>query len=277
MQRVLLCPLICRTVSHSPSGHPSSSTRRDDDYVNLVLVALAIDSVAPPALARFWARALRWDLRKVASGDVELVPTDSTSFRLVFRAGATDKAGQNPIHFDLTSTSLEDQQGSVADFVANGARPVDVGQLGDEGHVVLADPEGNELCVIEPGNHFLATCPRLGAVNCDGTKALGYFFSATLGWPLVWDQDEETAIQSPDGTGPKITWSGPPLMPKSNRERIHFHIAPAADAPAEAALDHLLRLGATRLDASSHGCPSAVTVADVDGNALCLVEPAKTG
>jgi hypothetical protein len=45
---------------------------------------------------------------------------------------------------------------------------------------------------------------------------------------LVWDQDEETAIQASDGTGPKITWSGPPLMPKSGKERIHIHIAPTS-------------------------------------------------
>jgi hypothetical protein len=73
---------------------------------------------------------------------------------------------------------------------------------------VLADPEGSEFCIIEPSNRFLASCPRLGAVNCDGTRALGCFFSEALGWPLVSDLDEETAIQAPDGTGPKITWSG---------------------------------------------------------------------
>ena len=107
------------------------------------------------------------------SGDLELIPSDPTSFRLVVRNGAEAKVAQNPIHFDLTSTSIDDQQSSVADLIAHGARPADVGQAGDEGHVVLADPEGNEFCVIPPGNRFLAGCPRLGAVNCDGTKELG--------------------------------------------------------------------------------------------------------
>jgi predicted enzyme related to lactoylglutathione lyase len=241
------------------------------------LVALAIDAVAPAELARFWAHALRWDLREDAAGAVELVPTDHTTFRLLFRAGATAKARQNPIHFDLTTTSVDDQERQVANLLANGARPVDIGQCGDEGHVVLADPEGNELCVIEPGNSFLAGCPRLGAVNCDGTRALGHFFSAVLGWPLIWHQDEETAIESPAGSGPKITWSGPPLMPKSSRERVHFHLAPAADATAKAALDQLLQFGAARLDVAGQGCQRAVSVADVDGNKLCLVEPQSSG
>lgn len=157
----------------------------------------------PERAGGFWARALRWDVRDAASDEVGLVPTDRTRFRLVFRTGAQDKVGQNPIHFDLTSTSIEDQQSSVAHVIASGAQPADVGQVGDEGHVVLADPEGNEFCVIEPGNRFLASCPRLGAVNCDGTKELGHFFSAILEWPLVWEHDEETAIQSPTGDGPK--------------------------------------------------------------------------
>ena len=137
---------------------------------------------------------------------------------------------------------------------------------------MLADPEGNELCIIEPYNRFLASCPRLGAINCDGTRALGCFFSEALAWPLVWDQDEETAIQAPDGTGPKITWSGPPLTPKSGKERFHFHVAPMSGTSVQAALDHLLALGATRLDIG-HACLGAIVLADVDGNEFCLVEP----
>ena len=231
-----------------------------------------VDSASPRELAQFWARALRWDVSNTASGDMELVPTDPTSFHLVFRSGADAKVAQNPIHFDLTSTSIDDQRSSVAELIAHGARPADVGQVGDEGHVVLADPEGNEFCVIEPGNRFLASCPRLGAVNCDGTRELGYFFSALLRWPLVWDQDEETAIQSPTGDGPKITWSGPPLMAKSRRERIHLHVTCAAGTSADAAVTELLRLGATRLDNGGHRCAGAVALADVDGNELCLAD-----
>lgn len=42
------------------------------------------------------------------------------------------------------------------------------------------------------------------------------FWSEALGWPLVWDQDEETAIQSPHG-GTKVAWGGPPVAPKVSR------------------------------------------------------------
>jgi hypothetical protein len=235
------------------------------------LVALAFDAVAPNELARFWAHALRWQIGSVDAG-VELVPTDATRFSLLFRPDVRAKVGQNRIHFDLTTTSVDDQNDTVAELLAIGAGHIDIGQDPSDAHVVLADPESNEFCIIEPYNGFLASCPRLGAVNCDGTRALGCFFSEALGWPLVWDQDEETAIQAPDGTGPKITWSGPPLMPKSGKQRIHFHMAPTSGSSVQAALDHLLALGARRLDIG-HACPGAIVLADVDGNKFCLVEP----
>jgi predicted enzyme related to lactoylglutathione lyase len=236
------------------------------------LVALAFDAAAPSELARFWAHALRWSTRETDRLGVELVPTDATSFGVVFKPGAHAKAGQNRIHFDLTTTSVDDQKDTVAELLAIGARHIDIGQDPNDAHVVLADPEGNEFCVIEPDNRFLASCPRLGAVNCDGTRALGHFFSEALGWPLVWDQDEETAIQAPDGTGPKVTWSGPPLMPKPAKERFHFHIGPTTGSSVEAALGHLLAIGATRLDPDP-ACCGAIALGDDDGNKFCLVEP----
>ena len=98
---------------------------------------------------------------------------------------------------------------------------------------MLADPEGNEFCVIEAGNNFLADCGFIGALSGDGSQAVGYFWSAALGWPLVWDQDEETAIRSPHG-GPKITWGGPPLTPKTGKNRVHLDLAPPADGDQQA-------------------------------------------
>ena len=235
----------------------------------LRLVSLAFEALDQSALARFWATALDWTPTLLPSGDVELRPNDPTSFTLQFRAGTATKTGQNRIHFDLTTADTGDQPGAVAALLALGAAHVDIGQGDDEDHVVLADPEGNELCIISPTSRFLAGCPRLGAVNCDGTHALGLFWSRVLGWPLVWDHEEETAIQSPSGDGPKITWSGTPLMPGWGVERIHFHVAPAAGSDVADAVDELVRLGATRADGG--GCGDATAMCDVDGNRCCVV------
>ena len=61
----------------------------------------------------------------------------------------------------------------------------------------------------------------IGAVSCDGSQAVGYFWSKALDWPLVWDQDQETAIRSPLG-GPKISWGGPPLPLEDRKEPTAF-------------------------------------------------------
>src|SRR5262245_14532091 len=116
------------------------------------LVALALDAAAPHALARFWAHALGWTIGEADGGSVELLPTDTTSFRLLFRPAATGNVGQNRIHLDLTTTSVGDQHRTVTELLALGGRHIDIGQHLDDAHVVLTDPEGNELCVIEPGN-----------------------------------------------------------------------------------------------------------------------------
>ena len=133
------------------------------------LVALCFDAKDPLRLARFWAEALRWDIDDETGHEVSLVPTDATTFGIRFRPGEEPKVAKNRFHLDLTTTSLDDQQESVERLVALGARHIDVGQAPDDTHVVLADPEGNELCLIEPGNNFLATCERLGSITCDGT------------------------------------------------------------------------------------------------------------
>jgi hypothetical protein len=233
------------------------------------LVALCFDANDPLRLARFWAEALRWQVEAGTRGEVGLVPTDGTRFRIAFRPGAEEKTGKNCIHLDLTSSSVDDQATSVRTLVGLGARHVDIGQRPDEPHVVLADPEGDEFCVIEPENSFLAGCGRLGSITCDGLPEVGYFWSAALGWPLVWDQDEETAIRAPDGTGPFITW-GPPVAPKTGRNRLHLELAAPGDGYRRVEADRLVALGATRIDPGG-GDADRLLMADPAGNEFCLV------
>ena len=137
--------------------------------------------------------------------------------------------------------------------------------------LVLADPEGNELCVIEPDNSFVADRGRLGSITCDGTREVGCFWSAALGWPLVWDQDEETAIRAPDGNRPFITW-GPPVSPKSGKNRLHLDIAAAGEGGQQAEVDRLVSLRASRIDIGQ-GDVDWVVMADPDGNEFCVLRP----
>jgi hypothetical protein len=173
-------------------------------------------------------------------------------------ATSAETLGPHRLHLHLTSTSLEDQQRTVETALQLGGRHYDAGQSPDDGFVVLADPSGNLLCVIEPGNNFLAGTGYLGEVTCDGTREVGLFWRDALGWPLVWDQDEETAVQSPLG-GTKVSWGGPPVAPKVGRNPQRFDLA-AGDVPVE--VERLVTLGATRLGDREGG----VELADPDGN-----------
>ena len=226
------------------------------------LLALCVAANDPHRLARFWAGLLRWEPADDPRDGVTLDPGDDTGFRLRFLPTEQPKTSQNRMHLDLTSTSLEDQQQTVARALELGGRHTDVGQLPEEGHVVLADPEGNEFCVIEPGNGFLSDCGFVGALACDGSQAVGHFWSEALGWPLVWDQDQETAIRSPRG-GPKVTWGGPPLMPRTRKDRLHLDLG--ADGDLQAEVGRLVRLGATRRPIG-RGAVDRVGMADPDGN-----------
>jgi predicted enzyme related to lactoylglutathione lyase len=235
------------------------------------LVALVVDALDPAALGRFWAGDLGADLATDPDRGVVLLPDADRRFPVLFVPTDEPKSEPNQMHPDLTSSSPEDQQRTVARALTLGARHIDVGQRPEEGHVVLADPEGNELCVLEPGNAFLAGCGFLGALACDGSEEVGRFWSDVLGWPLVWDQDQETAIQAPYG-GPKITWGGPPLAQRTSRVRWHLDVAPLADGDLQAEVERLASLGATRVGTVGND-GSRVVMADPDGHEFCVLSP----
>ncbi|MEW2124607.1 VOC family protein [Streptomyces sp. NPDC007259] len=222
------------------------------------LAAIGFHATDPAALARFWAGLLDWE----RTDAVTVLPPDGKGFGLRFTESQEPKSRQNQAHFDLTSATPQAQQDTVARALELGARHIDIGQTPEEGHIVLADPDGNEFCVIEAGNKFLADTGVIGAVACDGTQAVGYFWSKALGWPLVWDQDEETAVQSPDG-GTKLTWGGPPVAPKPDVNRLYFELTLPADAEETAETARLTALGA-------RPGPDGVLL-DPDGNEFRLV------
>ena len=222
----------------------------------LRLVAVSFDVDDPASLAAFWAGVLGREI--VAEANGALLPGDDSQVGLRFVAGAGENTGRNRLHLHLTSSTLDDQRHTVEMALELGGRHIDVGQLPEEGHIVLADPGGNAFCVIEPGNKFLAGCGFLGEVSCEGTREVGLFWQDALGWPLVWDRDGETAVQSPGG-GTKISWGGPPVAAKNGRNRQHLDLA-APEVPAE--VERLVGLGASELGARDGG----IELADPDGN-----------
>ena len=229
----------------------------------LRLEAVTFDVADASAAAAFWAGLL--DREVVTESSAAFVPGVNTQVGLRFVTSETERVGRPRLHLHLTSNSLEDQQRTVETALRLGGRRLDVGQTADDGFVVLADPGGNELCVLEPGNGYLAGTGYLGEVTCDGTRAVGLFWRDALGWPLVWDENEQTAIQSPLG-GTKIAWDSwnrAPAEPKSGRSRQRFDLI-CADPSSEA--ERLISLGATHLAHQSDN----VELADPDGNEFSL-------
>ena len=227
------------------------------------LEAVTFDVADAATVAAFWAGLL--DREVVTEPDGVLVPGDMLQVGLRFVTSDTEQVDPRRLHLHLTSSSLEDQQRTVETALRLGGRHIDVGQSADENHVVLADPGDNELCVIEPGNNYLAGTGYLGEVTCDGSRDVGLFWSDALGWPPVWNENEQTAVQSPLG-GTKISWDpwgGPSVERRTGRNRQRFDLV-TADPTSEA--ERLVSLGATRLS----DLPDGVELADPSGNEFRL-------
>ncbi|WP_089158014.1 VOC family protein [Micromonospora sp. NBS 11-29] len=105
---------------------------------------LVVDARDPSRLARWWAEALGYQVITDRPDEVEIRRTPETLPGLVFVPVAEPKPGKNRLHIDLRPA---DQEAEVERLVDMGARHVDIGQ-GDVEWTVLADPEGNEFCVL---------------------------------------------------------------------------------------------------------------------------------
>jgi catechol 2,3-dioxygenase-like lactoylglutathione lyase family enzyme len=227
------------------------------------LLAVTFDAHDSSRVAQFWATVLGREIVEHSGG--MLLPGDDTHLGLRFVPSPADEGGRNPTHLHLTSSSSADQRRTVSTALDLGARHLDVGQTAEEGHVVLVDPDGNAFCVIEPGNSFLAGCGFLGELACDGTREVGLFWSEALGWPLVWDQNQETAIQSPLG-GTKVAWGGPPVASHEWRNRHSFYLV-AGDGGLGVEVERLVSLGATELPVGEDG---SIGLSDPDGNEFLI-------
>lgn len=233
--------------------------------MSLRLAALSVDAHDPDGLADFWGAFLGRDRTTYDDGVPTLAPVQEPWMELRFPRATAEKTARNLMHLEVVGQRGEDQDDVVARALALGARHTDVGQLPEEDHVVLADPEGNEFCVIPSTSTWLAGCGFEGSLACDGTYEVGRFWADALGWPLVHDEGEETGIQHPEG-GTKIAWGGTPLMPRPRKDWLHFDVA-ADDVDAE--LSRLIGLGAMTL--SGAACRHGVAMLDVDGNTFCLI------
>lgn len=110
----------------------------------LDLAWVAVDSKDPETLARFWAEVLGSEIVDSDPEEVLMRPKDGSGPHVIFLKVPDDKIVKNRLHFDLRP---DDQQAEVDRVLALGAVHVDIGQ-GEVTWEVLADPEGNEFCIL---------------------------------------------------------------------------------------------------------------------------------
>jgi len=113
--------------------------------VGVRLYTMVVDSRDPKALAEWWVQVLDWRIVFEAPDEVVVAKDDDTYPALIFVPVPESKMVKNRLHIDLAP---DDRDEEVRRIEALGATRVDVGQSPDKSWVVLADPEGNEFCVL---------------------------------------------------------------------------------------------------------------------------------
>ena len=240
------------------------------------LVHLVWDANDPAALARFWATALGWVIADEAEDEVDVWPEgysypDPAAVPLVFVPVPEPKTGKNRVHLDLASNSLPHQASLVTRLRDLGASPVDLGQ-GAVPWVVLADPEGNEFCVLEPRDRYRDTGPVAAILtDCADPARLGRFWAAAAGYPVAYAEDHITGLRAPSGVGPYLEFLRVPDT-KTVKNRLHPDVAPYPGDDPAAEIARLRGLDAVPADVGQ-GDVNWTVLADPEGNEFCVLSP----
>ncbi|GHF21119.1 VOC family protein [Streptomyces griseoluteus] len=238
-------------------------------------VHVNIKAVDASVVGRFWAEALGWTAYRpgvttyvgpagglvwpdpvVVGVDVVPVPESRT-------------AAKNRTHLDLATTSLDHQAELVARLKEHGATALDIGQ-GDVPWVVLADPEGNEFCVLEPRERYRDTGPIAAVVmDCAEPSATARFWGEALDWTVHRSTDDLVLLRSADGTGPYMELFRSPIADTAP-DRVHLDLLPHPGDDQAAEVTRLKALGATDLDIGQGDVPWTC-LTDPEGHDFCVL------
>lgn len=237
------------------------------------LCNVVVDAADPAALAEFWGTLLGWRVTdsNAHETDVTAPPDDGCAFELVFVPVPDRKVTKNRVHLDLATESPDHQVSIVAHAESLGATRADIGQR-NVSWIVLADPEGNEFCVLDSRPEYSAT-GAVAAVVVDAVDPLrlAEFWSPATGWPIVGSTADTASLRSPDGRGPWLEFvhTG---RPHTVKNRVHLDVAPALADDQHAEATRLTELGAHKADIGQGRVPWDVMV-DPEGNEFCVLSP----
>jgi len=240
------------------------------------LVQIAMNARDDSALGRFWAQALGWTMSSEEPSVTSLEPEaftypDPVAVCVDIIAVPEPKTVKNRVHVDLATTSAAHQAELVARLTDLGAVPADVGQ-GDVPWTVLADPEGNEFCVLEPRLVYRDTGPIAAvAVDCTDPRAMARFWGEAMDWTLREVTDDHAVLRSARGVGPYLEFLRTPGV-KTVKNRVHLDLRPYPGDDQAAEVARLRALGAADIDVGQGDVPWTV-LADPEGNEFCVLTP----
>ena len=239
------------------------------------LVELVVDTPDPVRLGTWWAGALGWVLEEAEPAESYVVPPEGApGIPITFGLVDDPKRGKNRVHLDFASSDAAEQREIVDRLLATGATRADIGQ-GDVPWTVLADPDGNEFCVLDPRPDYDGT-GVVAAIVVDAVEPapLARFWAAASGWQVMHTSAESAGLRAPDGTGPLLEFvrTG---EPHTYKNRWHLDVAGFAGDDQAAEVERLLAAGATHADvgqsAAKPGEVTWVVLADPEGNEFCVL------
>jgi hypothetical protein len=173
------------------------------------------------------------------------------------------------VHLDLATTSADQHAELVGRLTDLGATPADVGQ-GDVPWTVLADPEGNVFCVLEPREIYRDTGPIAAVVvDCADPRVMARFWDEATDWTLHEVTDDQARLRSAEGVGPYLEFLRTPEV-RTWWSRAHLDVAPYSGDDQAAEVARLRALGAADADIGQGDVPWKV-LSDPEGNEFCVL------
>lgn len=237
-----------------------------------------IDVMDAASLASFWEQLLGWRrIHEDPDDGIALAPPGplrwGTGLLLYTDHTSGAKRGKNPAHLDLRPA---DQAAAVQRARSLGATRVDIGQGDDVSWEVLADPEGDEFCVLRAdGSVPDGLDVAAWTLDAHDVEATAAFWRGLLGWDEVERDDHSVQLRDPAGEAHDLlVWHTSGRTPGKNR--VHPDLIPSGteDDPdaRPRAVARALELGASRVDIGQ-GEVGWDVLADPDGNEFCILQP----
>ena len=240
------------------------------------LVQINMKAHGASAIGRFWAEALGWAVDSEEPVGTSLIPVgfaypDPAAVCIDLITSPEPKTVKNRVHLDLATTSAAHQAELVARLKELGSTPADVGQ-GDVPWTVMADPEGNEFCVLEPRPIYQDSGPVAAVVvDCSDPHVMARFWGEAMDWTLHEVTDGHAVMRSAKAVGPYLEFIRTP-DPKTVWNRVHLDVCPYPGDDPAAEEARLRILGATDPGIDQSDFHWTVLV-DPEGNEFCLLTP----